>query len=221
MIPKIIWQTHENEYDDLLPFQKNMTNTWKNLNPGWDYRYVSARERSIEVEKYDSFLYTCYLQADKVRQSDIWRYVSIYNYGGFYADMDSMCIDSIENSLSNNYKNEEFVASSIGFQHLGVNNSNFGSVKNSKIIKYIIDSVTLYYKARPLKDISKLSFGIPENATFSNIVIKNKELVCFNNDYFSHSSTYKKIFDPTICVTDNNEKIKYLHLAKKNNWILL
>jgi mannosyltransferase OCH1-like enzyme len=49
-VPKIIWQTHESKYNDLLPFQKDITNTWKNLNPGWEYRYINAEQRSLEVK---------------------------------------------------------------------------------------------------------------------------------------------------------------------------
>ena len=136
MIPKIIWQTHQNKYNDLLPFQKDITNTWKNLNPEWEYRYVDAEERSLAVKEYSEILHKYYLLSDNLHQSDIWRLVAVYQNGGFYADMDSICIMSIEESLQGQYNNEELVCSPIGFQHYGINSSNFGSIKNSKIILF-------------------------------------------------------------------------------------
>jgi mannosyltransferase OCH1-like enzyme len=102
MIPKIIWQTHENRYEDLEPFQKNIINTWKNLNPGWKHNYVDAEQRSRDVKEYDENLHTYYLASGKLHQSDIWRLVVTYNHGGFYADMDSICIETIEDSMDKN-----------------------------------------------------------------------------------------------------------------------
>jgi hypothetical protein len=218
MIPKIIWQTHESKYNDLLPFQKNITNTWKNLNPGWGYRYVDGIERSNQVKEYSEFLHKYYLESDKLHQSDIWRLVAIYNNGGFYADMDSICVETIQDSIERKYKGEEIVCSPIGFQHYGINSSNFGAVKGSKIIKSIIDSLFLQYKEIKLEEVKNLGFGFPENYTFSEICEENKNLVSFNKDYFSHASEYKTSFNSNVEVVFNKEKVNYQTLCTNMNW---
>ena len=216
MIPKIIWQTHENKYEDLLPYQKNITNTWKNLNPGWEYRYVDAEERSLAVKEYSEILHKYYLVSDKLHQSDIWRLVAVYQNGGFYADMDSICVMSINESLEGKYNNEELVCSPIEFQHSGINSSNFGSIKNSKIIKSIIDSLIITYNEA--KDVSSFGFGFPENQTFSTIAQENKNSIFFNNEYFSHGDSYKKNLKLNFYVTINNKKFEYDKLCIINNW---
>jgi hypothetical protein len=216
MIPKIIWQTHQNKYNDLLPFQKDITNTWKNLNPEWEYRYVDAEERSLAVKEYSEILHKYYLLSDNLHQSDIWRLVAVYQNGGFYADMDSICIMSIEESLEGQYNNEELVCSPIGFQHYGINSSNFGSIKNSKIIKSIIDSLFVTYNE--VEDVSSFGFGFPENYTFSNIAEKNQDVVFFNNKYFSHAMEYKTSFNSNVDVIFNKEKINYQLLCVNMNW---
>ncbi len=216
MIPKIIWQTHENEYNDLLPFQKDITSTWKNLNPGWEYRYVDAEERSLAVKEYSEILHKYYLVSDKLHQSDIWRLVAIYKNGGFYADMDSICIMGIDESLEGKYNNEELVCSPIGFQHYGINSSNFGSIKNSKIIKSIIDSLFVTYDEA--EDVSGFPFGFPENHTFSTIAQENKKLIFFYNEYFSHAMEYKTSFNSNVEVVFNKEKINYQLLCINMNW---
>jgi hypothetical protein len=218
MIPKIIWQTHENDYDNLLPFQKDITNTWKNLNPGWEYKYINAEQRYIQIKEYNELIFNYYINADKIHQADIWRFIIIYQYGGFYADLDSICIQSIDDSLLKDYKEEELICSPIGFQHPGINNSNFGAVKNSKIIKSTIDSLLLQYKNINIKDIKNLSFGFPENHTFSEIAQENKNLISFNNQYFSHASEYKTSFNSNLDVVFNKEKINYQSLCINMNW---
>lgn len=216
MIPKIIWQTHENKYNNLLPFQKDITNTWKNLNPGWEYRYVDAEERSLAVKEYSEILHKYYLVSDNLHQSDIWRLVAVYKYGGFYADMDSICIMSIDESLEGKYSNEELVCSPSGFQHYGINSSNFGSIKNSKIIKSMIDSLFITYEEA--EDVSSFGFGFPENYTFSNIAEKNRDLVFFNNEYFSHAMEYKTLFNSNVEIILNKEKVNYKLLCANMNW---
>jgi hypothetical protein len=218
MIPKIIWQTHENKYNDLLPFQKDITNTWKNLNPGCEYRYVDAEERSVMVKEYSEFLYKYYLEADNVSKADIWRLIAIYTHGGFYADMDSICIETIQDSMDKKYKGEEVVCSSIGFQHPGINNSNFGAIKNSKIIQSIIYSLCLFYNYTDLKEVNSFNFGWPENHLFSTITQKNKNLISFNNDYFMHSLDYKAFFNSHVEVIFNKQKANYHNLCIENNW---
>lgn len=218
MIPKIIWQTHENEYNNLLPFQKDITNTWKNLNPGWEYRYVNAKERSDTVKKYSNLLHTYYLKVDKVRQSDIWRVVEIYNHGGFYADMDSICVETIEDSISKTYNGEEVICSLVGFQHTGVNNSNFGAIKNSKIIKSVIDSIILKYKKMPIQEVSKVGSVFLENYIFSNIALENKNFIFFNNNYYIHSKDFKENFNSDVNIIFNQKKTNYGLLCKTMNW---
>jgi hypothetical protein len=218
MIPKIIWQTHENKYNDLLPFQKNIINTWKNLNPGWEYKYIDAHERSLMVKEYSDFLHRYYMESDKLHQSDIWRLVAIYTYGGFYADMDSICVETIQDSIDKKYNGEDLVCSSIGFQHSGINSSNFAGIKNSKIIKLIIDSLILQYSQADLENVKHFEFGFPENHTFSVIAQENKNLISFNNDYFSHASEYKTFFNSQVEVIFNKQKANYHNLCIENNW---
>jgi mannosyltransferase OCH1-like enzyme len=218
MIPKIIWQTHENEYNNLLPFQKDITNTWKNLNPGWDYRYVGSKKRSEDVKEYDEFLHSYYLESTKIHQSDIWRLVAIYNHGGFYSDMDAVCIKGIDETFLDIHHNKELICSPEGFQHSGIGSSNFGAVKNSIIIKEMIDRIILEYKNTDIKDIPNLPFASLENRIISEVAMKNKDLIFFNSDYYSHAAEYKTLFNSNLDVVFNKEKMNYHSLCINMNW---
>lgn len=209
MIPKIIWQTHELPYEELPNFQKDIIKTWKIRNPEWEHRYADAEQRALDVLNYNETLYTYYCFSGKQHQSDIWRLVVTYTHGGFYADMDSVCIESIDNCLYGRYSDQELVCSSIGFQHDGINSSNFGAVKNSKIIKSIIDSLMNQYKNIGIENIPDLPFAIPENLTFSTIAQENKDLIYFNENYFCHSKDFKDGFDLAAGILYNGKLIDF------------
>lgn len=96
MIPKILWQTHEWEYED-LPYPYNLNSlTWQQTNPDWDYRYVSSRERRQQVAELNPELLEFYdLEIRGMFQSDIWRYVVLNRYGGIFADLDAVCFNNL------------------------------------------------------------------------------------------------------------------------------
>lgn len=231
MIPKIIWQTHEAKYEDLQPFQKDIANTWKNLNPGWDYRYIDAVQKEKDVKAYSSIIYKCYKVSNKVNQADLWRIINLYQNGGIYADMDSVCIRPLSDVIDSSYNGQDMICTSEGGDaRLGptwpgsINCSNFGSVKNSKILKEILDEVEK--KCQDMLETGQTSQllthpGIPVWLSFSNIAKKNKYHILFKDDYCYHSRRFKKSFNEKYEVTYNNESIDYIELATLNKWGIL
>jgi hypothetical protein len=115
MIPKIIWQTHEWEYKDLPEHLKKNTRTWINLNPGWEYKYMSSKDRADMMKEHDHFYNVLFrndlvckycrvvcerhMKPFKMHQADIWRYYVVNKFGGVYVDMDSVCIQPLDYML--------------------------------------------------------------------------------------------------------------------------
>lgn len=119
MIPKIIWQTHKWEYEDLpYPFKEHSLG-WQKMNPDWEYRYVSdsmaldmIKEYSKEwgedlVEIYERIItdevYHPGNGGAQAHRADLWRYLTIYKYGGIYTDMDTECYKPLS-KLDLNYE---------------------------------------------------------------------------------------------------------------------
>jgi hypothetical protein len=147
MIPKIIWQTHEWEYQDLPEVFKKTSYTWRNLNPEWEYRYFSGKDREYFISEHYPLLLETYLEPTpfepiKVRQADIWRYCIVHKHGGVYADMDSVCIKSLDHMLEK-YNNEDLLVlqRNMHLENKDVHNCNFAGIKNSKLLKDIIDDL--------------------------------------------------------------------------------
>ena len=91
VIPKIIWQTHEYEYDNLPSIYQYTSSIWKEKSDGWEYRYVSAAERRLFIEQYfPQYLYLYDYIGPGIYKADFWRYLILYQFGGIYADLDSV-----------------------------------------------------------------------------------------------------------------------------------
>jgi mannosyltransferase OCH1-like enzyme len=98
MIPKILWQTHECKYEDLPDLYKSNSMTWRNNFPDWEYRYHSAEDRENFIKQYyPELLFLYQFIKPGIYKADFWRYLVIYEFGGMYADMDSIWDPSMVN----------------------------------------------------------------------------------------------------------------------------
>jgi hypothetical protein len=167
MISKIIWQTHEWDYEDLPEIYKKTTATWQKLNPDWEYNYLNSIQRRTMVknirpqllDKYDSFDGYVYENREigGMLQCDLWRVACIYEYGGVYADLDTICLGSLNNMLDL-YSNKDLVISShfitktekelldgslsgIPYNFQVNSGSGFAGKKNSILLKLMLDII--------------------------------------------------------------------------------
>jgi hypothetical protein len=103
-IPRIIHQIWINsESDPEIPKEwVELSKTWKNLNPGWDYRLWQTRETAEFVaQKYPSLVDFYEAFTTNVQKSDMARFLLLDAFGGFYADMDMECLQPLEGLIGN------------------------------------------------------------------------------------------------------------------------
>lgn len=105
MIPKIIWQTYETSFDDLIDDAKQCSQTWITKNPFWEYRYMSAEERkNFVLDKFGQEWLEIYNSCEKnIVRSNIWRFMVLYIYGGMYCDLDTVCNIPIDQWINDRY----------------------------------------------------------------------------------------------------------------------
>jgi mannosyltransferase OCH1-like enzyme len=143
IIPKIIWQTHEYEYEDLPEIYKRNSNLWKSNTEGWEYKYHSVKDRRnfIEIE-FPEYLYLYDHIVPSIYKSDFWRYLILYRHGGIYSDMDSVLkidINSEECKKLINFNASINVASN--FAKEGYNICCIIAAPNDKILLKVIESM--------------------------------------------------------------------------------
>jgi mannosyltransferase OCH1-like enzyme len=237
MIPKIIWQTHEWEYEDLPIYFVKTSMSWINLNPGYKYVYVTSAERENFIKLNYPHLYAYYKylgSIDKRHQCCAWRFLILNERGGFYSDMDSTCIKPLDYVLKDFKDNHEFVTlkrmTNPGQRHIDLkidrkimtNDSNLGSIPNSNFLKDIIKHMET--DAKKINFIEKTNEFILDKSVMQGLWMpwdifnlnleKNSHTRLI--DHFAHHSDYfKKDFMNMDQVDYYGEKISYLELIKK------
>lgn len=190
MIPKTIFQTHENDYRLLPEFIKKMIENWIVMNPGFEHIYVNSEQRREYIKMFLPEIINKYDNLEGKFQADIWRYLILYNNGGVYSDVDSICWSSLNNLLEDKYLNEDLIAlkpipvpKRLDFKYDKleyVNNSNFACIKESKVMKLILE-----------KCINEIKDGQITPGIFSKIVLNNKNHVLFvMNEHIDNNDEY-------------------------------
>jgi mannosyltransferase OCH1-like enzyme len=202
MIPKIIWQTHNYLYDEMPDHVKKCMKTWIHLNPGWEHRYVNHTEREDFVKSRSKQLYDLYLISRPQAQSDIWRLLALYEYGGVYCDMDSVCIKPLDYLLQN-YNNQEFISVK-PYPDGRINIANFAVPEKSKIMSDIIKTTTT-------DKLESLDWHV-WNSFNKHITSIPKEDMFFDAEW--HSAIYKEEFIEENLVDYYGEKMQYRDYLK-------
>ena len=143
MIPKIIWQTYEIDYQNLPNKALILIDSWKKNNAEWEYNYISAEQRKTFVkEHFGEEWYSIYSSYRlNVLRSDLWRYMCLYVHGGMYSDLDMLCKTPVERWLDTN---KDFVVS-IEPDFEGYTQSIFASSPNNSVLKEVLDLIKEQY----------------------------------------------------------------------------
>jgi len=199
--PKIIWQTHNYEQKYLPEHLKHIAGTWKNLNPGWDYRYISHHKRDKMVRAYPE-IYETYKTQAPTFQSDIWRFLVTYEYGGCYADMDSVCVKPLDYLLQDIDPLIEMVTVPV-YKRNG-NTHNYVTKKNSQPMTKVFNAMN--------KMPSSLNKWVPWSIFVDNVysddTVSQSFIVQHENNSIGdvaakHSNGYKFKFDLSLHKINN------------------
>lgn len=95
MIPAILHQSAESH--DIAPDERRWQESWLRHNPGLTLRFLDGAERRDFVAR-DFPQYLDVLDGFEfgVMKSDLFRYLSVYKFGGVYADLDVECHRSFD-----------------------------------------------------------------------------------------------------------------------------
>lgn len=208
--PKTIWQTHNHKQEWLPEHLVRIASSWINLNPGWEYRYVDQVQRGETVKKYEK-IYEAYKYQTPAIQSDIWRFITLYEHGGCYADMDSVPTMSLDYILQKINKDVEIVTVPRDKKNVG-NTHNFLAKPKSVILENVINKMNDWAE-NPAKNHKLQPWGLYVNSVYSE---ENSEKV---SELFiaSHSRDYKdKFLIKNYIISDYGNIISYEDFVKNN-----
>jgi mannosyltransferase OCH1-like enzyme len=138
MIPKVIWQTYKDPFDQLQPYMLDAVNTWKILNPEYEYRYMDdSQAAQFILEEYGQEWHDLFVGLPVgVMRGDLWRYMIIYKYGGIYTDLDTECLNPI-----NTWLNEEYEMIVCPETNLHFCQWTFAASAGNPILKSVLDTI--------------------------------------------------------------------------------
>lgn len=224
MIPKTIWQTYESEYKDLPQKALECATSWQELNPDWEYKYVSAKERKEFVLKFfgEEWLTIYNSYTVNVLRSSLWRYMCLYIYGGFYVDLDVFCKKPINSWIDTSL--DFAVSKEPG--NPGLTQMIFASSKKNIFLENILNEIrNIYYfnKENNITYNNVIDYSIYQTGyiTFSNSIFKtimfndidnfiiysgkDAEKIHFNSIYNYRAGKAEKVFGPNYIAWQTEE----------------
>jgi mannosyltransferase OCH1-like enzyme len=138
LIPKIIWQTYKDPKDTLAIYMHEAMDTWKNLNPEYEHRYMDDTQAAEFIKnEYGQEWYDIFIGLPVgVMRGDLWRYMVIYKYGGVYADLDTECLKPISSWM---IEDKQFIVCPETSDHFC--QWTFASTAGHPILKSVLDLI--------------------------------------------------------------------------------
>ncbi len=96
MIPKILHQTGPSHWRSNETW-KQLQPSWLEHHPLWTYYFWSDEQNDAFVHDYFPHFYDLYRRLPyEINRVDMVRYLYLYEYGGFYADLDTKCCKPLD-----------------------------------------------------------------------------------------------------------------------------
>lgn len=96
-ITKLIHQSWKTKNIPHSIYKKEWIDSWKQKNPGWEYKFWTDEDnRNLVKEFYPQYLELYDSYERPIAKADISRFFYMHKHGGLYADLDFMCLKSMD-----------------------------------------------------------------------------------------------------------------------------
>lgn len=214
VIPKIIHQTWEYKYEELNEDMKIYVDSWKTHNSNYEHILYDKNDRiSFIRENFDDNVLNSY---NKLKpgafKCDLWRYCILYICGGYYVDLDTLCLDSLDKLPCSNF----LCSIDISWNDKGtyqLANGFIGSNKGNPILKMCIDYIVEIVMSDKIEMIYPIDIAGPGCLG----ICMNKYL---GNNPKSSFTEYGYIDDNNIYLLNFDKDTEYMGISNENIWIL-
>lgn len=160
-IPKIIHQTWKSR--KLPGWVSSSVESWKRVNPGYEHRMYSDEDIQAMVRDRHPALLPAYEQMKPIQRADLFRYLALLDFGGYYADCDVQCLRPIDEWSRQyhprDFANVQFIA---GFEVVTTKKAvehhyfareyqlvqwTMGSAPGHPILRDVIEKIRVYFAA--------------------------------------------------------------------------
>ena len=223
MIPKIIWQTYETEYELLPEYIRNFLESWKINYKDFEHKYVDAKQReSFVLKEFGEKWHNIFINMpNNIIRANLWMYMNLYINGGIYMDLDCLPLQNINEWLKDEH---DFIVWHDNSQDLLFSIALVASAPRHPILKSVIDNIMINIENNEYEKFEKNTmlyvFQFAEVA-FTNGIKKalnvNKEIQYNQYNELPMAKTYNFYCYPEDFYEDN-PILK--HTDGANNWTL-
>jgi len=215
MIPRKICMTWETKNFELQAME-NAVNSWKILNPSFEVKVFDKFDREKLVKENEIVNKAYHIVQKNSAKADIWRLMYLYKNGGFYTDIDQICLKPILEYIDDDI---DFTICT-GFGHdknkARLPNGFIGTVQRNSTVKYLLENICLnvikLYESRSysiLKSPGHFITGPLIIGKLLNIYIGRKEqtIFCPGKHTFKNNNYFFILHYPAKYMEINGEKI--------------
>lgn len=194
MIPKILWQTYKSKFP---PKQAcDLIHSWLSLNPSLEWYYMDDEKCDLFIkEHFNTEFYEMYKSLPLgVMRADVWRVAIVYVYGGIYADIDTKCLKSIPQWISDN----DSLIVGVETPNGSINNYIFAAEPKHPALYHVLKMfLTFYNSSEYLKtNVKTVVQNFGANAWSYGILdyykLSDKESMSKGGNYYNSSKLVKK-----------------------------
>ena len=162
MIPKRIFQTFEHKSFE-RQFQK-FVDDWKIYNNDFEYFLFDEQDRQKFLKNnFSSNVYDAYSRIiPPAFKCDLWRYCILYQYGGFYVDIDTVCLSSLDNFINTDIEFVTPIDLNIGdLEYHNLSNGFIGSIPKHRILADCIQRILNMVEKKYMPPENIMNFAGP------------------------------------------------------------
>jgi mannosyltransferase OCH1-like enzyme len=204
-IPRIVWQTYSCPKEELPSYLKAISSTWEQS--GLEYKYISNQYIfDFILNNYDKEIVDIinYIEIPMVK-ADFFRLVMLYEFGGLYADIDTILLNPVDDWID--FNKDLFLLERTNEIHL-IKNDLFASSPKNPIIKEILEEVIKRCKEQMLSNaqIFPDHTGPP---VFDFIIKKHNLEHLRNNGLYSYKLENNYMHIGGLTLKDNIDFFRY------------
>ena len=161
-IPKRIFQTFAHK--SFEPQFQTFIDDWKVYNDDFEYFLYDDKDCEHFIKNnFSSDVYNTYIRIIAPSfKADLWRYCVLYKYGGFYADMDTVCLSSLDCFVNPNIEFVTPIDLNVGdLEYHNLYNAFIGSVPKHPILQNCINKIVNIVKERHMPPENLMNFTGP------------------------------------------------------------
>eukprot|EP00041_Stephanoeca_diplocostata_P036648 m.1346976 g.1346976 ORF g.1346976 m.1346976 type:complete len:270 (+) comp24908_c2_seq11:248-1057(+) len=98
-IEPIIHQMWKSE-SSIGSFGRNSQRSWQDLNPSYKYMFHTDADMEENMKEWHPELAHAWSQMKVIEKADTYRYAVVHRFGGYYADMDVVCEQPIDDWMA-------------------------------------------------------------------------------------------------------------------------